>query len=41
LIADFYYGGKAETDQGEKLAMKAKAVINPFDYNINCDQRDW
>lgn len=37
VIADLYHGGKAETDQGEKIGMKAKAVINRFDYNIDYD----
>lgn len=37
VIADLYYGGIAKSDDGEKLGMKAKAVINRFDYNIDFD----
>lgn len=37
VIADLYYGGTMESDQGTKIGMKAKAVINRFDYNINYD----
>lgn len=37
VVFDVYYGGKANSDQGEKLGMKAKTIINRFDYNINYD----
>lgn len=37
VVADLYYGGVAKSDQGEKIGMRAKAVINRFDYNINYD----
>jgi len=37
VIFDVYYGGKAKSQQGEKLGIKAKTTINRFDYNINFD----
>lgn len=37
VVADLYYGGKAESDQGVKIGLKAKAVIDRFDYNIDFD----
>lgn len=37
VIFDLYSGGTSTSDQGEKIGMKAKAVINRFDYNINYD----
>lgn len=37
VIADLYYGGIAQSDQGEKIGMRATATINRFDYNINYD----
>jgi len=37
VIFDVHYGGTAKSDLGEKLGMKAKTIINRFDYNINYD----
>ena len=37
MVFDVYYGGKAKSQQGEKLGMKAETTINRFDYNINFD----
>ncbi|MDD2985097.1 YceI family protein [Flavobacterium sp.] len=37
VVFDVYYGGKAKSQQGEKLGMKAETTINRFDYNINFD----
>lgn len=37
VIFNVDFGGIAKSDQGEKLGMKAKTVINRFDYNINYD----
>lgn len=37
VIADLYYGGIAKSDKGDKIGLKAKAVINRFDYGINYD----
>lgn len=37
VVADLYYGGIAKSDKGDKMGMRAKAVINRFDYNINYD----
>jgi polyisoprenoid-binding protein YceI len=37
VIADLHYGGIAKSDKGDKIGMKATAVINRFDYNVNYD----
>lgn len=37
VIFDLYYGGIASSDNGEKIGLKAKTVIDRFDYNINYD----
>lgn len=37
VIFDLYYGGLASSDDGQKIGLKAKTVINRFDYNINFD----
>ncbi|MCO5235593.1 MAG: YceI family protein [Chitinophagaceae bacterium] len=37
VIADLTYGGVAASDKGDKIGMKATAVINRFDYGINYD----
>lgn len=37
VVFDLSYGGKAKSDQGEKLGMKAVTSINRFDYNIDYD----
>lgn len=37
VIFDLYYGGEVSSDDGTKVGMKAKTVINRFDYNINYD----
>ncbi|MCX7548948.1 YceI family protein [Xanthomarina sp. F1114] len=37
VVFDVSYGGKAKSQQGEKLGMKAETTINRFDYNIDYD----
>ena len=37
VIFDVHYGGKIQSDQGEKIGIKAKTTINRFDYNIDYD----
>ncbi len=37
VIFDLYYGGLASSDEGQKIGLKAKTVIDRFDYNINFD----
>lgn len=37
VIFDAYFGGKVESDEGEKIGVKAKTTINRFDYNIDYD----
>jgi len=37
VIFDLYYGGLASSDDGQKIGLKAKTVIDRFDYNINFD----
>lgn len=37
VIFDVTYGGTSKSDQGEKIGLKAKTIINRFDYNINFD----
>lgn len=37
VIADLYYGGAARSDDDDKIGLKAKTVINRFDYNIDYD----
>lgn len=37
LVVDLYYGGKAKSEQGEKIGMRAEVTINRFDFNIDYD----
>lgn len=37
VIFDVHYGGKAKSDQGEKLGVKAQTTINRLDYNVDYD----
>lgn len=37
VIFDVHFGGKFESDKGEKIGIEAKTIINRFDYNIDYD----
>lgn len=37
VVADLYYGGKADSEQGQRMGMMAKATINRFDYHVDYD----
>lgn len=37
VIFDVHYGGTVKNEQGEKIGIKAKTIINRFDYNIDFD----
>lgn len=37
VIFDVHFGGKVQSDQEEKIGIKAKTTINRFDYNIDFD----
>lgn len=37
VVFDVNYGGRVQTDQSEKLGMRAETTINRFDFNIDYD----
>src|SRR5690554_6704820 len=37
VVFDVSYGGSVQTDQSEKLGMRAETTINRFDFNIDYD----
>ncbi|NLA62245.1 MAG: YceI family protein, partial [Bacteroidales bacterium] len=37
VIFDVHYGGTVESEEGEKIGIKATTVIDRFDFNIDYD----